>query len=388
MNYRNFGKTGLQLSALGMGCMRLPLIGGSNDGIDEKAAIALIRRAIDGGINYVDTAWNYHGGNGEPLVGSALREGYRQKTFLATKLPAYLVNERKDMDDFLNRQLRRLETEHIDFYLLHSLNRQTWKTVYESGVIEFLEHARNEGRIRYTGFSFHDDYPVFDEIFRSYDWDFCQIQYNIIDTKYQAGKKGLLQAAAKGAGVVIMEPLRGGGITHNIPENIQAVWDSLPVKRTPADGALSWLWDQPQVGIVLSGMSTMEQLEENLQIAGRSGIGMLSEQEKVRMTEIRRLYRERIRINCTGCAYCMPCPHGVDIPGSFQYLNLGAMINNPAEGRRLYKLLVKDKSRSASQCIACGECPEKCPQRLPIPELLQTVVQEFEQEIATGVQGV
>ena len=379
MNYRDFGKTGLRLSALGMGCMRLPRIGGRNECIDENAAVALIRQAIDGGINYVDTAWNYHGGNGEPLVGKALRDGYRQKTFLATKLPAYLVNERKDMDDFLSRQLQRLETDHIDFYLLHALSRQTWKTVNENGVFEFLEKARREGNIRYAGFSFHDDYPVFDEILNAYDWDFCQIQYNIIDTDYQAGKKGLLQAAAKGIAVIIMEPLRGGGITHNIPENIQAVWDSLPLRRSPADGALSWLWDQPEVGIVLSGMSTAEQLEENLQIAGRSGIGMLSRQEKARMAEIRRLYRERIRINCTGCGYCMPCPQGVDIPGSFQYLNLGAMINNPQEGRRLYHLLVKDKGKSASQCIACGECLDKCPQRLPIPEILQTVVQEFEQ---------
>ncbi|MDD3094815.1 MAG: aldo/keto reductase [Candidatus Neomarinimicrobiota bacterium] len=379
MNYRNFGKTGLRLSALGMGCMRLPLIGGRNENIDEKAAVALVRRAIDGGINYVDTAWNYHGGNGEPLVGKALRNGYRQKTFLATKLPAYLVNERRDMDDFLKRQLQRLETEYIDFYLLHALNRNTWKTVYENGVLEFLEGAKKDGRIRFAGFSFHDDYPVFDRIFRSCDWDFCQIQYNIIDIDYQAGKKGLLQAAANGAGVIIMEPLRGGGLTQNIPENIQAVWNSQPLKRSPADGALSWLWDQPEVGIVLSGMSTAEQLEENLQIAGRSGTGMLTEEEKARLAEIRRLYMERIRINCTGCAYCMPCPHGVDIPGSFQYLNLAAMINNPKEGRRLYNLLVKDKGKAASQCIACGECLEKCPQRLPIPELLQTVIREFEQ---------
>ncbi|MDD4961432.1 MAG: aldo/keto reductase, partial [Candidatus Marinimicrobia bacterium] len=218
MNYRDFGKTGLRLSALGMGCMRLPRIGGRNECIDENAAVALIRQAIDGGINYVDTAWNYHGGNGEPLVGKALRDGYRQKTFLATKLPAYLVDERKDMDDFLSRQLQRLETDHIDFYLLHALSRQTWKTVNENGVFEFLEKARREGNIRYAGFSFHDDYPVFDEILNAYDWDFCQIQYNIIDTDYQAGKKGLLQAAAKGIAVIIMEPLRGGGITHNIPE--------------------------------------------------------------------------------------------------------------------------------------------------------------------------
>lgn len=379
MQYRRLGNIGEKISALGMGCMRLPVIDGDMSRIDEKAAVSMIRRAIDGGINYVDTAWGYHGGNSEPLVGKALRDHYRQRTFLATKLPCYLVKTRMDMDEFLNKQLQRLETEYIDFYLLHALNRHSWKTVCENGVIEFLENARSEGRIRYTGFSFHDDYPVFDEIFRSYDWDFCQIQYNIIDTDFQAGKKGLLQAAAKGAGVVIMEPLRGGGLTHNIPENIQAVWDSLPVKRTPADAALSWLWDQKEVGIVLSGMSTPAQLEENLQIADRSGTGILSDKERELMKEIRRLYKERILVNCTGCGYCMPCPQGVDIPGSFQYLNLAAMINNPDEGRRLYTLLVKNKGKQASQCIACGECLEKCPQKLPIPETLQAVVEQFEQ---------
>lgn len=379
MQYRKLGNIEEKISALGLGCMRLPVLDGDNERIDEKAAIALIRRAIDRGINYIDTAWGYHGGNSEALVGKALRDGYRQRTFLATKLPCYLVKTRSDMDEFLNKQLQRLETEYIDFYLLHALNRQTWKTVYENGVFEFLENARSDGRIRYTGFSFHDDYPVFDKILNAYDWDFCQIQYNIIDTDYQAGKKGLLQAVKKGSGVVIMEPLRGGGLTHNIPENIQAVWDSLPVKRTPADAALSWLWDQKEVGIVLSGMSTPAQLEENLQIADRSGIGILSDKERELMREIRRLYKERILINCTGCGYCMPCPQGVDIPGSFQYLNLAAMINNPDEGRRLYTLLVKNKGKQASQCIACGECPEKCPQHLPIPELLQKVVEQFEQ---------
>jgi uncharacterized protein len=379
MQYRKLGNIEEKISALGLGCMRLPVLDGDNERIDEKAAIALIRRAIDGGINYIDTAWGYHGGNSEALVGKALRDGYRQRTFLATKLPCYLVKTRRDMDEFLNKQLQRLETEYIDFYLLHALNRHTWKTVYENGVFEFLENARSDGRIRYTGFSFHDDYPVFDKILNAYDWDFCQIQYNIIDTDFQAGKKGLLQAAAKGAGVVIMEPLRGGGLTHNIPENIQAVWDSLPVKRTPADAALSWLWNQKEVGIVLSGMSTPAQLEENLQIADRSGTGILSDKERELMKEIRRLYKERILINCTGCGYCMPCPQGVDIPGSFQYLNLAAMINNPDEGRRLYTLLVKNKGKQASQCIACGECLEKCPQKLPIPETLQTVVEQFEQ---------
>ncbi len=360
-----------------MGCMRLPVLDGDMNRIDEAKAIALIRQAIDGGVNYVDTAWGYHGGNSEPLVARALRDGYREKVHLATKLPCYLVRSRGDMDTFLNSQLEKLGTDHIDFYLLHALNRDSWKVVRENGVADFIERAKADGRIRHIGFSFHDDYPVFEEILLFYPWDFCQIHYNFIDETYQAGVKGLRLASSLGMGVVIMEPLRGGGLTHNIPENIRDAWNELQPRRSPADWALSWLWDQPEVGIVLSGMTEPAHVTENLQIADRSGIGTLDPATKAHMKKIRDLYHDRIVINCTGCGYCMPCPHDVDIPGSFQYLNLGSMINNWDEGKRLYKLLVASKGKQASLCIACGECLEKCPQHLPIPETMELIVEKF-----------
>ncbi|MFO7840717.1 MAG: aldo/keto reductase [Fidelibacterota bacterium] len=378
MQYRDFGRTGVKLSALGMGCMRLPVIDGDINRINEDKAIELIRRAIDGGVNYVDTAWGYHGGNSEALVAKALKDGYREKVFLATKLPCYLIEKREDMDYYLNKQLERLNTDHIDFYLLHALNSKTWKTVRDNGVFEFIETAKKDGRIRYIGFSFHDDYPVFEDIINSYDWDFCQIQYNIIDEDFQAGLKGLRLAASREMGVVIMEPLRGGGLTNNIPENIQKAWRVLTPERTPADWCLSWLWDQPEVGIVLSGMTKPEHVDENLKIADRSAVHKLKKYEKDHIKKIRDMYHARTIINCTGCAYCMPCPHNVDIPNCFQYLNLASMINNWAEGKRLYKLLVLDKGKGASNCVACGECLEKCPQRLPIPETLKLVVEKFE----------
>ncbi len=378
MQYRDFGRTGVTLSALGMGCMRLPVTGNDPERINAPEAISLIRRAIDGGVNYIDTAWGYHGGNSEPLVAKALKDGYREKVYLATKLPCYLVNKREDMDDYLNRQLKRLETDHIDFYLLHALNAKTWKTVRDNGIFAFIEKARKEGKIRFIGFSFHDDYPVFEEILTSFDWDLCQIQYNIIDEEFQAGQKGLRLADSRGIGVVIMEPLRGGGLTNNIPDNIRRAWKVLKPERSPADWCLSWLWDQPEVGVVLSGMTKPEHVEENLKIADRSGVHTLKKFQKDHIKKIRDMYHNRTIINCTGCGYCMPCPHGVDIPNSFQYLNLASMINNWNEGRRLYQLLVVDKGKAASQCVECGECLEKCPQHLPIPETLKTVVQKLE----------
>ena len=377
MQYRDLGRTGVRLSALGMGCMRLPVIDNDPERIDEKAAIGLIRRAVDRGVNYVDTAWGYHGGNSEALVAKALKDGYREKVFLATKLPCYLVEKRADMDHYLDEQLKRLETDHIDFYLLHSLNAKTWRTNRENGIFEFIEDARKAGKIRYIGFSFHDEYPVFEEILNAFDWDFCQIQFNILDEEYQAGRKGLRLAASRGTGVVIMEPLRGGGLTNNIPENIRRAWEVLKPERSPADWCLSWLWDQPEVGIVLSGMTKREHVDENCAIADRSGVHTLKKFQKDHIKRIRDMYHSRIIVNCTGCGYCMPCPQGVDIPGCFQYLNLAAMINNWKEGKRLYDLLVVKKGKAASQCIACGECLEKCPQHLPIPETMETVVEKF-----------
>ena len=377
MKYRNFGKTGIKVPALGMGCMRLPVIDGDMNRIDEEKAIKLIRQAIDGGVTYVDTAWGYHGGNSEPLVAKALADGYREKVQLATKLPVWLVKEPGDLDKYLNAQLERLNTDHFDFYLMHALNQKSWTTIKENGVFEFIPKIKKDGRAKLVGFSFHDKYEVFEDITTSYDWDFCQIQYNLLDEDYQAGLKGLKLAAGKGMGIIIMEPLRGGGLTHNIPDNIRSEWDKLRPKRTPADWSLNWLWDQKDVGILLSGMNEPEHVEENIKSASHSGIGTLSEKNKTQLMKIRDMYHDRIIINCTQCAYCMPCPHGVDIPGNFRFLNQGSMLNDWTEAKRLFDLLLPEVKR-ASNCIACGACLEKCPQQLPIPQTMEMVVEKFE----------
>jgi len=377
MKYRNFGNTGVNVPALGMGCMRLPIIDGDLSNIDEERAIKLIRQAIDGGVSYIDTAWGYHGGNSEPLVGKALQDGYREKVQLATKHPVWLVEEPADFDKYLNLQLERLQTDHIDFYLMHALNAKTWKTIKENGVFEFIERIKKDGRAKLVGFSFHDKYEVFEDIALAYDWDFCQIQYNLLDEDYQAGLKGLKLAAKRGFGIIIMEPLRGGGLTGNIPENIQVEWNKLQPKRTPADWSLNWLWDQEEVGILLSGMTEPWHVEQNIKSAERSGVGSLSEDNKTQLLKIRDLYHERILVNCTQCAYCMPCPHGVDIPSNFRFLNQGSMLNDWGEAQRIFNLLMPDVKR-ASNCIACGECLDKCPQQIPIPRMMEMVVEKFE----------
>jgi len=376
MKYREFGNTGVKVPALGMGCMRLPVINGDMNNIDEDAAIKLIRQAIDGGVTYVDTAWGYHGGNSEPLVAKALADGYREKVQLATKLPVWLVEQPSDLDKYLDLQLEKLQTDHIDFYLMHALNAKSWKNIKENGVFDFIPKIKKDGRAKLVGFSFHDKYEVFEDIVTSYDWDFCQIQYNLLDEDYQAGLKGLKLAAGRGLGIIIMEPLRGGGLTANIPENIQQAWDSILPKRTPADWSLSWLWNQKEVGVILSGMTEPWHVSENIEIASRSGVNTLNTQQNDQLMKVRDLYHERIIVNCTQCAYCMPCPHGVNIPGCFQFLNQGSMLNNWDEGKRLYNILVKNVQK-ASNCIACGECLEKCPQQIPIPEMMEIVVEKF-----------
>ncbi len=274
MLYRKMPKNRDELSILGFGCMRLPV---KEDGsIDEERAKKQVRYAIDHGVNYVDTAWPYHMGASEPFVGRALADGYREKVKLATKLPSWLIEKREDMDTFLNAQLEKLQTDHIDYYLVHALVGELWDTVKNLGVTEFLTKAKADGRIRNTGFSFHGAATDFSRIVDAYDWDFCQIQYNYLDEKNQAGTAGLEYAASKGLGVVIMEPLRGGNLTRTVPAAVQKIWDESPKKRTAAEWALRWIWDHPEVTVVLSGMNEETQIEENLRVAGEAYPGCLS----------------------------------------------------------------------------------------------------------------
>ena len=376
MQYRNFGRLDFKVSALGFGAMRLPTIGGDDGRIDEDLAIKMIRYAIDNGVNYVDTAYGYHRGNSEIVVGKALKDGYREKTMLATKLPPWHVNVKEDMDRLLNEQLRKLDTDHIDFYLLHALNKDTWKKLYNLGVLDWAEGVKEEGKIRYLGFSFHDDLETFKKIVDAYDWTFCQIQYNYMDIEHQAGMEGLRYASNKGLAVVIMEPLRGGRLA-NPPDRVRQVFESFPIKRSPVAWALLWLWNQPEVSTVLSGMSNFEQVKENLEIADKSGINIFTQEELRLIERVRETYLGIKAIDCNECGYCMPCPNGVNIPLNFHLYNEGVRYNDFGGPRWHYRNGMQESER-ASSCIKCGVCEPKCPQHLPIRDLLEKVKETFE----------
>ncbi|MBK1811592.1 aldo/keto reductase [Clostridium sp. YIM B02505] len=378
MLYRSFGKTNEKVSILGFGCMRLPLIpGGDPSQIDEEKALGLVRYAIDNGVNYIDTAYPYHGngmtrggGASEPFVGRALKDGYREKVKLATKLPSWLIQSRSDMDKYLNEQLERLDTDHIDFYLVHALNKTDWERLKANGIDEFLDSAIKDGRIKYAGFSFHDKLEVFKEIVDYYNWSFCQIQYNYLDEEFQAGTEGLEYAAARGLGVTIMEPIRGGKLV-NIPNEAKEAFDKADVKRSPAEWALKWVWNHPEVKVVLSGMNTLEQLVENIKAAGETPENSLTEKELAIVDEVKNIIKGKMKVNCTACGYCMPCPAGVNIPRCFSAYNTYNMF----PGDKSYENL--PEKEKATSCVKCGKCEQHCPQSLPIREHLQTIKEVF-----------
>jgi predicted aldo/keto reductase-like oxidoreductase len=368
MQYRTFGRLDWKPSALGFGAMRLPTIDDDPAKIDESKATRMVRYAIDHGVNYVDTAYPYHREKSEPFLGRALQDGYRERIRLATKMPCWKIEGAEDFDRYLDEQLQRLQTDHIDFYLLHGLNASGWSKVRDLGVLPWAEKALADGRIRHLGFSFHDKYEVFVEIVDASDlWVFCQIQYNFMDTEYQAGTKGLKYAASKGLAVVIMEPIRGGQLTKKVPPAVQEIWDSAPRKRAPADWALQWVWNQPEVSVVLSGMSTMEQVEQNIASASESGPGTLTEEELALIVRVREEYREQSRIPCTDCRYCLPCSSGVNIPLVFEVYN-DAMMYGDEQGRMAYAWVSEEER--ADLCVECEECLEKCPQQIEIPDWL------------------
>jgi predicted aldo/keto reductase-like oxidoreductase len=370
MQYRTFGALDWKVSALGFGCMRFPTNGADGD-IDEPEAIRMLRFAIDHGVNYVDTAYGYHGGNSERVVGKALLDGYRNRVRLATKLPPWRVQSAADFGVLFSEQLQKLQTDHIDFYLLHSLDRGNWHKVRDLGVLAWAEGAIADGRIGHLGFSFHDKFDVFQEIVDAYDrWTFCQIQYNYMDVDEQAGTRGLQYAACKGLGVVVMEPLLGGRLASP-PDRITELWRAARTSRSPADWALQWLWNQPEVSVVLSGMSTMEQVEQNIASARVSGIDTLMQGDLDLVSQVRATYKELCPIPCTRCGYCMPCPNGVNIPGNFGLLNNSIMHKAMDEMRRDYQDLAEGERADA--CIQCRECEAKCPQHIPISEWMPIV---------------
>jgi len=355
--------------------MRLPLR--EDDTVDEQVATRIVHYAIDHGINYIDTAYPYLYGQSEPFLGRALKDGYREKIYLATKLPCLLIRTREDMDRYLNEQLERLSTDRIDFYLVHGLRRERWEHLSRLGISEFLDGAVRDGRIRYAGFSFHDDRELFKRIVDAYDWTLCQIQYNYLDAHYQAGREGLLYAARRGLGVVIMEPLRGGKVTQDVPDPIMKIWNQAETKRTPAEWGLRWVWNHPEVSVVLSGMSTIAQVEENVRSAEHGHPDSLTAAELALVDRVKEAYKERIKVDCTGCLYCQPCPSGVRIPECFNHYNAASMFDDPAYAKRKYESTLIEPYR-ASQCIGCGECEEQCPQQIPIRDRLKDVVNLFE----------
>lgn len=376
MEYRKFGSLDLEVSALGFGCMRFPVIDGNSSRIDEEQASRMLLHAIDQGVNYLDTAYPYHGGASEGFVGKVIEGSYRDKINLATKLPSWKIEKEADFDVFLNEQLQRLRTDRIDFYLLHALNEKHWIKLERLGVLPWAEKARADGRIGHLGFSFHDEHPVFMKIVDAYqEWDFCLIQYNFMDQDYQAGKKGLQYAAQNGMGVVIMEPLRGGRLVEP-PDKVQELWDEADQKRTAADWSLQWLWNQPEVSLVLSGMSSMKQVEENLSSANSSGVGHLSAKELDLIEKVRITYQEMALIPCTNCGYCVPCPEGVDIPRILRIYNDGIMYDKVNLAGSDYRMWVPDTNKG-SLCVVCGECESKCPQDIPISEWMGKIDQEY-----------
>ncbi len=370
MQYRQFGKLDWRVSALGFGCMRLPTEGSESE-IDEPEATRMLRYAIDQGVNYVDTAYRYHDGSSEPFLARALQDGYREKVRVATKLPSWLVEEEGDFDRYLDEQMENLQVDYLDFYLLHALRKDWWHKLRDLGVREWAEGAIADGRIGHLGFSFHDDYDVFKEIVDEYDWTFCQIQYNYMDVEHQAGLKGLQYAASKGMAVVIMEPLLGGKLVDP-PESIQALWARADEDRSPADWALQWLWHQSEVSVVLSGMSEMAHVEENVASADRSAVGALTADDMAVIEAVREKYEALCPIPCTQCGYCMPCPNDVDIPTNFKTYNQGSMYDKVDIARKTYNQFIKEEKR-ASACIQCGECEDKCPQRISISEWMPRV---------------
>ncbi len=374
MQYRRFGKLDWEGSALGFGAMRLPSAKGDPANVDDPESIRMIRYAIDHGVNYVDTAYGYHSGQSERIVGRALLDGYRDKVKVATKLPVGLVESASDFDRLLNEQLERLQTK-IDFYLLHGLRGKNWPKVRDLGVLSWAEGAMADGRIGYLGFSFHDDFEAFKEIVNGYDnWILAQIQYNYMDVEFQAGRHGLEYAANKGLAVVVMEPLRGGRLAKEPPEQVAKVWASAAQKRTLAEWGLLWVWNQPEVSVVLSGMSTMEQVVENVVVAERSGPGKLTADELTLFDSVNEAYHGLIPIPCTGCRYCMPCPNGVGISTILQIYNEAMMYDDPRSGRFRYRGPdgLKEEQH-ADQCTECGECLVACPQGIDIPEWLKKV---------------
>ncbi len=368
MNYRK-DRRGEQISVLGYGCMRFSRQGA---GIDIAKAEKEIMTAFREGVNYYDTAYIYPGS--EACLGEIVeKNGIRDKIRIATKLPQYLIKKRESIDKYFAEQLKRLRTDYIDYYLMHMLTDiEAWNKLCEVGIRDWIEEKKASGQIRQIGFSFHGNTDLFLKILDAYDWDFCQIQYNYMDEVSQAGRIGLQAAAAKGIPVIIMEPLRGGKLVDLLPAAAKEKIRRHPRSMSAAELAFRWLWDQPEVTCVLSGMNSIEMVEENCRIAGDCAAGNLTEADRALIEAVKAEISKSIKVGCTGCGYCMPCPKGVDIPGTFRCYNTMYSENKSAgRGEYLQAIGLRKEPGYASQCVQCGKCEQHCPQHLQIREELK-----------------
>lgn len=380
MKYRVVPKTGDKISTLGFGCMRLASRLGR---IDERRAEKQIRYAIEQGVNYFDTAYPYHNGESERFLGKVFSDRtLRAKVKIATKLPPWLVKKREDMGFILKEQLKKLQIETIDYYLVHGvLNQEVWGRMKGLGILEFLDEAKEKGYIKNVGFSSHSDVQTFKNVIVDYDWDMCQIQYNFMDENIQAGTEGLKHAAENNIAVFIMEPLRGGSLSNKVPKQVQQLWDTSHVKRTPAEWALSWIWNQEEVTCILSGMNDDDHIQENIHTASTIGPNSLTKEEVLLIEKVRDKYRELTKVPCTACGYCMPCPAGVNIPQCFEKYNDKYMFNT-LNARVMYEMhlggLTGGEITRASLCMKCGKCEKQCPQQIEIQKNLKKVSSEFD----------
>lgn len=380
MQYRKLIENAEDLSVLGYGCMRFPT---KNGRIDEEKAEAQMLYAFQNGVNYYDTAYPYHAGKSEVMLGKFVKNNnLRDQVYIADKLPAYLVNKSEQIEKFFNTQLERLDMEYIDYYLMHMLDSlKSWEKLKEFGILEFIEEKKKKGQIRHIGFSFHGRPEEFIKILEDYDWEFCQIQFNYLDEYNQAGLAGLKRAYELGIGVVIMEPLRGGNLAAKAPDKVKERFNEYKEKRTPAYWALRWIWNHEEVGVVLSGMNVDEHIKENIEVANLTTPNSMSEEEIKIVDDVKEIYRNLMKVPCTGCNYCMPCPVGVDIPGIFSDYNSKSFFGGQMVTFRYIQREVGAfgvKRSAADLCIECGKCEQHCPQSIPIREELKAAHKDLD----------
>ena len=385
MNYRT-DKYGNQLSILGFGCMRFPQKMGR---IDMEETEREIMTAYQAGVNYYDTAYIYPGS--EAALGEIFeKNNIREKVYIATKLPHYLIKSVADMDKLFTEELRRLRTDYVDYYLMHMLtDTDTWNRLNSLGIEEWIAQKKASGAIRQIGFSYHGNSEMFCNLVDAYDWDFCQIQYNYMDEHSQAGRRGLYHAHEKGIPVIIMEPLRGGKLVNRLPDTAKKIFEEYKIKRTPAQWAFRWLWNQPEITVVLSGMNSDEMVRDNIQTASTVEVGELGEDEEQMLKQVVAAINAKMKVGCTGCGYCMPCPKGVDIPGTFAAYN-----RRYAEGKfwsfvdYVMCTTLRKNSTAASNCVGCGKCEKHCPQHIEIRKCLKDAQKELETPIYKVVRKV